>query len=437
MAALLIHRGLAMGCLKEEGNVRKALAGAGAVAAAALALAACSSGSGSSAASSGASGQVTINWSNDASGSADAALWEHLASLSEQKYPNIKINLTQTDWNDYWTKMPVQLMSSSAPCIVTMQMGYLPQFKNELLPITSQMMSAAGINSSDFASVALKALQSDGTQYAIPWDFGPYVVFYNKTEFKAAGLSDPQNGWTLSQFMADAKKLSHGSQYGFMVNDSIDAMQQWGPTLTGEQAVTPQNTLDVDNSAISSALTWYASLVKQKIAAPVVASNQQSTTGSDYLAGNAAMYVDGPWSMFNIKDEAKFTPGVVTMPVGPHGMATTSGGSGFAITKSCSDPAAAMKAISVMTGPAAEAYLGKAGRAFPARTAEDSYWYAGAISGAQSVMDLALKSAVPYRATPTWTQDGLNWTQGVVSVLNGQSAVEPFLQSVESQSQSQ
>ena len=51
-------------------------------------------------------------------------------------------------------------------------------------------------------------------------------------------------------------------------------------------------------------------------------------------------------------------------------------------------------------------------------------------------MDMAMKSAVPYRSTPTWVQDGLNWTQGVVSVLNGQSSVGPFLQSVENQSQS-
>lgn len=416
--------------------MKRAVAGLGALALATVALTGCSSGGSGSSSGTSSNGPVTINWSNDASGSADAALWQHLADLVHKKYPKITMKLQNAAWNDYWTKMPTQLTSSDAPCLVTMQMGYLPQFKDQLVPMTSDMLSSASIDTTQFAPVSVKVLQAGGTQYAVPWDFGPYLLFYNKDMFKAAGLTEPKNGWKLDEFMADAKKLAHGSKYGFMINDSIDAMQQWGPTLAGAQAVTSSNKLDVNTPGIKSALTWYAGLVKQKIAAPIAASNQQSTTGSGYLGGTAAMYVDGPWSMFNIKNQAKFTPGVVTMPEGPHGAATTSGGSGFSITKKCAHPSEAMKAISVMTGPDAEAYLGAAGRAFPARTAQQSSWYKGAIPGAQPTMDLALKSAVPYRSTPTWTQDGLNWTQGVVSVLNGQSPVGPFLQSVQSQSQS-
>jgi hypothetical protein len=45
-----------------------------------------------------------------------------------------------------------------------------------------------------------------------------------------------------------------------------------------------------------------------------------------------------------------------------------------------------------------------------------------------------MKQGIPYRASTTWTQDWLNWSQGVVSVINGASPVEPFLKSVQDQS---
>jgi multiple sugar transport system substrate-binding protein len=414
--------------------VRKAIAAAGAVVAAtALALTGCSSG-GSNQSESG--GDVTIQWSNDASGSVDAALWQHLADLVHEKYPEITVELTNASWNDYWTKMPTQLASNNAPCIVTMQMGYMPQFKSSLKPLDEGMLADAGIKTADFAPVSLTALQSDGTQYAVPWDFGPYLLYYNKDMFKAAGVPEPTDDWTASDFVDAGKKLSTGGKYGFMINDSIDAVQQWGPTLAGVQAVTKDNKLDVDNDKVESVVSWYADLVKQGIAAPIAASNQQSTTGSAYMSGTAAMYVDGPWSMYNVKSTAKFDAGVVMLPTGDGGPATTSGGSGFSITNKCSNPDAALKAIAVMTDDEAQASLGTAGRAFPARTSQQDTWYKGAVAGSQETMEKALATAVPYRSTASWTQDALAWTQGVVSVLNGQSEPGPFLKSVQSQSPS-
>ena len=47
-----------------------------------------------------------------------------------------------------------------------------------------------------------------------------------------------------------------------------------------------------------------------------------------------------------------------------------------------------------------------------------------------------MKNGVPFRATSYWTEDGLNYSQGVVSVINGNSSAADFLKGVQDQSQS-
>ncbi|HET9126537.1 MAG TPA: sugar ABC transporter substrate-binding protein [Propionibacteriaceae bacterium] len=402
-----------------------------AAAAVALSLAAC--GGGGTGGSSGASGgNTTLTWAFWTGGSADNATWQHVADMVHQKYPNITVKLQTASWNDYWTKLPTQLASSSAPCIVGMQMGRVRQFGNLLVPM-DDYVSSAGITTGDFNPQIMKALQVNGKQMAIPYDYGPYFVYYNKDQFKSAGLSDPKDGWTVDQFLADAKKLTSGSKYGFALNNSVDALNAWGPTIAGAQAATPDGKLDLTSAAMQKTLSWYAGLQTQDHVAAQLASDSSTTDGSQFLAGNAAMYVSGPWDMINVKTTAKFNTGIVTIPVGPTGQQTTSvGGSGFGISHGCGDKTDAAKAISVITGSDALSYLGSKGRAYPARTADADSWYSSAVPGAKTTLDAALKNGVPYYSTANWTQVGIAYSNGVVPVVNGQGSVSSFLQSVQS-----
>lgn len=404
------------------------------VATAALVLTGCSSSPSTNGSSS--SGPTTLNWTIWGNTPPEIASLEHIAGLVHTKYPDITVKVQTMSWPDYWTKLPTLLVGNNAPCLIGMQMGHVSEFKDSILPLDSKLASV-GIKPADFDPGIMQALQVDGKQLAVPYDLGPIIMYYNKDKFKAAGLSEPQNGWKVDEFVADAKKLTSGANYGFAVDNTIEAIQQWAPTLVGKQPVTSKGKLDVDNAEIASALKWYGGLVnKEKVAAPLIAS-PSSTAGTAFLGGTAAMYTDGPWSMINVKQQAKFNVGVVTVPAGPKGVTGPIEGSGYAINKKCSTPDAAMKALSVITGPEALAYQGDQGRAYPARLAQQSSWYKNAVDGAQSTLEAAMKGGVPFRATATWTQDGLNWNQGVVPVINGAAPVDAFLKNVQSQSGSQ
>ncbi|KQQ05457.1 MULTISPECIES: ABC transporter substrate-binding protein [unclassified Rathayibacter] len=405
---------------------RRHLRFAAIAAALALSLSGCSS-----AGSSGtdADGNTTINWSVWAGSEVETAAWQKLADMVHEKDPTITVKLTTAAWPDYWTKLPTTLAGNDAPCIAGLQMARVQQFANYFVPLGDQL-DAAGIDTADFDPSIISALQAGGEQMAIPYDLGPYVVFYNKDAFAAAGLENPKDGWTLSEFETAAKALTKDGKYGFATTNQIDAMNQWGPTIGGDQAATEDGKLNLTSAGQEKTMAWYSSLVNEQGVAAQLATD--SSDGSQFLAGNAAMYVTGPWDMINAKDQAKFDVGIVTVPTGDEGAATAIGGSGFGITTKCSTPEVAAKALAIITGTDAQAYLGTEGRAFPARTSEQSTWYSAAVDGAQSTLEASLKTGVPYLSTPTWTQDGLSFSQGSISVINGQTDPKSFLESVES-----
>ncbi len=414
---------------------RKYLGLVAAVAALVFPLAACGSDEPSEGGSAGSAGGVTtVNWSVWAGSEAETAAWQHLADMVHEKDPSLTVELSTAAWNDYWTKLPTSLAGSSAPCLAGLQMARVQQFSSYFVPLEDHL-AAADIKTADYDPSIITALQANGKQMAIPYDLGPYVVFYNKDAFKKADLENPKDGWTVADFVTAAKALTADGKYGFAASNQIDVLNQWGPTIGGDQAATPEGKLNVTSAGQKETMQWYAGLVNTEKVAEQLATD--ASDGAQFLGGNAAMYVTGPWDMINVKDQAKFDVGIVTVPAGSRGLATSVGGSGFGITTKCSTPEAAAKALAIITGPDAQAYLGTEGRAFPARTAQQSTWYKSAVDNAQPTLEAALKSGSPYLSTPTWTQDGLTFSQGAISAINGQTSVDSFLTEVQNASGSQ
>lgn len=365
-------------------------------------------------------------WASDA---ADQAVWQQVADMVHDAHPDLTVELQTIGWNDYWTKLPTTLAGSDAPCLVGMSVPRVKQFANLLVPLDDYMQQY-DIAASDFEASVLEALQADGEQMSVPYDFGPYVIYYNRDMFEAAGVPEPEVGWTVDEFVEAAKALTDGTRYGFALNNAIDAMNIWGPTIGGVQAVSPSGDLDLTSPGLEKTLSWYAGLqTTEGVAAPLAAD---SWDGGAFIAGNAAMYASGPWDMVSAKSTVDFDAGIVTMPVGDAGAATVVSGSGFGISQQCSNKDGAARALAVITGADALEYLGSQGRAFPARPAQQQSWYASAVEGAQPVLEAAQEVGQPYRSTDKWNQISVEWMNGVTSVINGDGSTESFLDSLQS-----
>ncbi|HEX8488796.1 MAG TPA: sugar ABC transporter substrate-binding protein [Propionibacteriaceae bacterium] len=401
-----------------------------AVASAATLLAACggSGGSGSNESTTSGDEPVTLTWFMWSGSDVEKNAWLKVGDMVTAKYPNIKIKFETAPFNDYWTKLTTQAASGSAACIVGLQGQRAPQFGSFLLPL-DDYMAKEGVKASDYVPSITEGLKYEGQQVAIPYDVGPYVMFYNKNAFKAAGLKEPAIGWTTEDFTTAAKALTKAPKYGYFARSELGDLMPWVLSNSGKAAVNDEGKLDVNNAEWKASAQWYGDLItKEKVAAQLPSANSSSASANQFLSGNAFMAPDGPWSLINTRALAKFDVGIAPMPAGPSGSKTWSDGSGFGVTQSCKTPDQAFKAISVITGTEAETYLAEEGRAYPALIATQEAWYKGnKTEDVKPVMDYALENSVPFKTTATWQQVTTTFSKQAVSAFNGQGSVDDLL----------
>lgn len=63
---------------------------------------------------------VELHWLNKCESDVEAQIWQQVADLVHEKYPNITVTVENTDWTSYWTKLPVELASGNAPDLIYM-----------------------------------------------------------------------------------------------------------------------------------------------------------------------------------------------------------------------------------------------------------------------------------------------------------------------------
>lgn len=350
--------------------------------------------------------QVKLTWFMWSGSDAEVTAWKHIAAMVTEKYPDISVEFQTTSFPDYWTKLPALAASGKLPDIVSLQSLRAPGFASLMEPLDDRI-KADKFDIGSFEPSILKGLSRNGHQFALPYDFGPLILYYNKEMFDKAGLAPPHPGWTAAEFMTDAKALTKDGNYGFVVSQP-DAFIAFARSM-GANYLDAKGELDLTNAGMKQAFAAYAALVSTDKVAPLLpASGTQSSTMANgrFTSGNVGMYVDGPWQLINVRKKAGFTVGLAPIPVRQAGSITITAGSGFGIATTSKHKDEAWKAIQVMTGPAAEQYLAEQGRAFPARKAFQRYWYDAAaqgVIGARETLPAALEHAAPYVTTPNWS----------------------------------
>jgi ABC-type glycerol-3-phosphate transport system substrate-binding protein len=348
---------------------------------------------------------VTLTWAMWVGSDAEKAAWQHVADMVTAKYPDIKVELQTSSWPDYWTKLPTLAASNQLPDIVSLQSLRTPGFASVMTPL-DDMAKRDNFDVGAFDKSIIGGLSSDGHLLALPYDFGPLLMYYNADLFKKENVAPPKDGWTEADFKKDAKALTHDQQYGFGVG-GVDQVISW--ISSAGATYLKDGNLDITNDKFAAAFQDYVDLVAKDKVAPLQAAGGGQQLGDmargSFAAGNVAMVVDGPWQLINLKNSVKFTIGLAPVPAGSAGSITVTAGSGFGISQTSQHKDEAWKAIQILTGPDAEQYLASQGRAFAARIADQQYWYKAAAEGVENAepgMNAALKGTVPYVTTPNW-----------------------------------
>lgn len=168
-----------------------------------------------------------------------ARIWQDsLVPEFESRFPGIKVVIDGVPYGEQLSKQMLELTANppNYDFFVTddpwlpylASTGLLADLRNDFADITE-----ADYDWEDFHPSALAAGQWDGVQYSVPIRSNVLLMFYNRSLFEAAGLSEPGEGYTWEQLEADLAQLVRDTD-----GDGNDDV--WGiATYFGRDALTP------------------------------------------------------------------------------------------------------------------------------------------------------------------------------------------------------
>lgn len=409
---------------RRRGRIAVSVVVAGALA---LGLAACSGGA---SASSGLDGS-TLKMYTWIGGKADKQQWSDYIAGGKHADPEMAVSFTGPPIGDYYTKLPTVMRGSSAPCLVTFQNGRVNQYVQGLEPLDG-LAKKNGLDLTKYSSAMLDQLSDDGKLYAIPFNAGPTVMFYNKKLFKAAGVAEPTNDWTTEDFIAAAKATTKDGVYGFAIpqgsNPISTLMAADGHPYADEKGA------KLDDPNFREALQLLVDLSnKYKVAKPLEAAAGGTFPDIDaFSTGQSAMEMQGLWDLQHEQQAlGKDNVGIAVIPSTSGTSKGFIGGSGFGITKTCGDKQKAFKAIEAMTSKSGLEFVTKSQASVPARLDALDAWSANAGSPEfAAVIKQMTGDATPSPVPSNQSQLDTLLTQYEVNAFSGKSTVAEVLQQV-------
>lgn len=369
---------------------RRRISAGVAVAFAAITLAACGSsssnsgsGSGSGNSSQAASGGgslkgQTINYWASVEGTGPSQTTKTLTAEFKKftQQTGVKVNMQVIPWSDLLQKILTSVTSGTGPDVMEIGNTWAPSLSasNGFLPFDSANMNAIG-GKSKFAGSSLKVSGLPGkAPVSVPVYSEAYALFYNKADFKAAGISSPPKTW--AQLIADGKKLTTGGRYGIAIEGGSTSEAAHWAFLLGEQSGNPLYSSGKWNFATSTeakAVATYVNMVgSEKIANPSDAQNDSNVAESDFANNKAAMLVwQNPMSTLSQLGMKPSQYGSAAIPsfsagaTGTAGLQTFPAGINLAVPASTKHKAAALALVKFLTSPSAQVTINHTYGTFP------------------------------------------------------------------------
>ncbi len=154
--------------------------------------------------------QVNLTWFAPLGAGPELELWKSLIPQFESKNPGTKVELSVEPWADYWQKIAVMFAGGVHPDLCWMHASYFKDYAEaKILRDLGDLVSAdKEFKLEDFVDIVVDEFRHKGRLYGLPKDHGGAAVWYNADMFDAAGVRLPFFGWTWTDFLVSAKKLT-------------------------------------------------------------------------------------------------------------------------------------------------------------------------------------------------------------------------------------
>ncbi|MEV6641898.1 sugar ABC transporter substrate-binding protein [Amycolatopsis sp. NPDC051371] len=167
-----------------------------------------------------------------------------------------------------------------------------------------------GITTDGYYPSIVKAGTYQDKLYGVAPGVNGLALIYNKDLLTAAGVAPPK---TWDELKAAATKLTKDGKYGlaFSAIPSEEGTWQFLPFFWSNGAELSQ----LDSAQSVKALQFVTDLVNSGSASKSVVTWNQNDVADQFVAGNAAMMVNGSWNLARLDEQKSLHYGVVPIPV--------------------------------------------------------------------------------------------------------------------------
>ncbi len=220
---------------------------------------------------------------------------------------NVKVTRETVPGADLISKVLQQASSKTLPDVLMIDNPEVQQIAatGALAPLNDYGVSSEGI-----AQGVLDASTYEGKLYGLQPVTNTIAIFYNTELLKKAGVTPPT---TWDELRTAAKKLTTGKQYGFAFNANATYEGSWQflpPMWTNGGDET-----DLTSPQVAEALQLWVDLVNDGSASKSVINWTQADVNDQFMAGKAAMMLNGPWQIPTLNKDTKLKWEVVKFPI--------------------------------------------------------------------------------------------------------------------------
>lgn len=277
--------------------------------------------------------RVTIWTGNEA----HLSMLNGFAESFKEKHPDATVRFETIPPGDYTQKLTFQLAGGNPPDAGWMMEDAASTFANAgvLTDLAPALNAAEGYDFADLSQPAMGLWQADGKVWGVPFSTSPFVIFYNKDMFDAAGLEDPlqlaaKGEWDMAKFQEVAKALKEANgKWGFEFKDGqgydsriMHALMPPIRAYGGDVWSNKECGFDKPE-AVAAVQQLHDMVFKDR---SIVPPGEQG----DYFSGNAAMTIN-QISRASLMPKAGFNWGIAPLPTGPAGEAAVIGQAGLVV----------------------------------------------------------------------------------------------------------
>jgi multiple sugar transport system substrate-binding protein len=237
---------------------------------------------------------------------------ENMAKMVDtfQRTSGTSVESTLLSWgNPYYTKLALSASSGRPPDVAIAHLSRLPLIAQAglLESVEGADFTSLGITEDKFTPAAWAKATVDGTTYAVPFDTHPFVLFYNVTLAKKAGLLNeagddlkPMRGSADFVDALTAMKEASGD-FGAVSSFTADPSTCWRlfmmvyTGLAGPFVEDGGTKVTIDHDAMEETFAFLQTLT---VKSGLMPANATATTATTLFSGGRAGFLfDGEWQI--------------------------------------------------------------------------------------------------------------------------------------------